>query len=531
MSQKPLFLPSGKTVGPYTIEHVLGHGANGIAYLVHDKTLDRKVVLKEHYPLGLCCRDPETQLLIPLNEEVAHIFAESVDQFIREARLIASLEHPSIIKIHRVFSLSPSTCFYVMPLLEGGTMQDIIRSGKRTPARPLVSWLQDLVSALDCLNRHHIVHLDIKPGNILFTKEGQPVLADFGTASLRPPHGTVNILAHSAYSAPELFTENTSPDIRADQYSLAACFYELITACPWKIMAEKVGETNAGEVLRSLVQKEKPLRGVGHFLVQNLFMEREKRSPSPEVWLTGMERSLHRAHIRRLRRRILAIAGITLVTGSALTWGLYETGLLTQEVKKTPEDLLAEKLAQVPEISAFNRLSREFHDYYGRMFLNLAQKKETSSRQTLTSITAAKTAEELEKIRQEWRKKQQFDNMTLLAAERVYAIKGKSLAQQQYRQLTSPEWLHQWKQSNPDSTASDTSPSLTKELLQRIYPQPPHNPAYISESRLRINAASSKVSHALEKKAQEFGIYKTSYPDGTPRNPTISDKTNLEATF
>ena len=47
-------------------------------------------------------------------------------------------------------------------------------------------------------------------------------------------------------------------------------------------------------------------------------------------------------------------------------------------------------------------------------------------------------------------------------------------------------------------------------------------------SRLRINAASSNVIHALEKKAQKFGIYKTSYPDGTPLNPAISDKTDLE---
>ena len=527
MSQNPLFLPSGKNVGPYTIGRVLGHGANGIAYLAHDKTLDRKVVLKEHYPLGLCCRDSETQLLIPLNEEVAHIFAESVDQFIREARLIASLEHPSIIKIHRVFSLSPSTCFYVMPLLEGGTMQDIIRSGKRTPARTLVSWLQDLVSALDCLNQHHIIHLDIKPGNILFTKEGQPVLADFGTASLRPPHGTVNILAHSAYSAPELFTENTSPDIRADQYSLAACFYELMTSYPWNTMSRKVGEAHAGELLASLAQKEKSLKRVSSLIVQNLSQKREERSLSPEAWLTAMNHALRRDRRRRLWSRILTIAAVMLVTGGALTWGLYEAGVLTQEIRKTPEDLLVEKLTQVPEIADFNRSSREFHDYYGRMFLNLAQKKETSSSQILASISAAKTVEELEKIRQEWRKKQQFDNMTLLAAERVYSIKGKSLAQQ-YRQLTSPEWFHQWKQSNPDSTASGTSPSLTKELLQRIYPQPPHNPAYISESRLRINAASSKVTHAMEKKAQEFAIYKTSYPDGTPRDPEISDKTDLE---
>ena len=170
MHEALVSLPSAQKVGPYVIDRVLGHGANGIAYLAHDKTLDRKVVLKEHYPQELCTRDADSHCLIPLDEDTEHIFAESVNQFIREARLIASLEHPSIIKIHRVFSLSPTTCFYVMPLLEGGTLRDVIHSGKRIPPSSIISWLQALVSALDCLNRNHIVHLDIKPGNILFTK-------------------------------------------------------------------------------------------------------------------------------------------------------------------------------------------------------------------------------------------------------------------------------------------------------------------------------------------------------------------------
>ena len=526
MHEVPVFLPPGQKVGPYAIERVLGHGANGIAYLAHDRTLDRKVVLKEHYPQGLCRRDSETHLLVPLNEEVAHTFTDSVDQFIREARLIASLEHPSIIKIHRVFSLSPTTCFYVMPLLEGGTLREVIHSGKRIPPRTLLSWLQTLVSALDCLNQHHIVHLDIKPGNILFTGEGQPVLADFGTASLLPPHGSVNILAHSAYSAPELFTEDAAPDIRADQYSLAACFYELMTSYPWNTMSGKVGEAHAGELLVSLAQKEKSLRCVSCLLVQNLSLKREERSLSPEAWLTGMNHALRSDRRRRLRSRIVTIAAVMLVTGGALTWGLYETGVLTQEIRKTPEDLLVEELLQNPEIAAFNRESREFHDYYSRMFLNLANKKETSVRKMLETINAARNAEDLEQIRQAWRKQQQFDNMTLLAAERVYAIKGKGLAQQ-YKPLTSPAWFRSWKQNHPGSCSDDVLPPSSPQLLPRIFPHPPHNPSYLSESCLRINTASSNVTHALEKKAQEFGIYKTSYPDGTPRNPKISDKTDL----
>ncbi|QAA63330.1 hypothetical protein C1O60_00515 [Akkermansia muciniphila] len=472
MHEAPVFLPPGQKVGPYAIERVLGHGANGIAYLAHDRTLDRKVVLKEHYPQGLCRRDSETHLLVPLNEEVAHTFTDSVDQFIREARLIASLEHPSIIRIHRVFSLSPTTCFYVMPLLEGGTLREVIHSGKRIPPRTLLPWLQTLVSALDCLNQHHIVHLDIKPGNILFTGEGQPVLADFGTASLRPPHGTVNILAHSAYSAPELFTENAVPDIRADQYSLAACFYELMTSYPWNTMSGKVGEAHAGELLVSLAQKEKSLRCVSCLLVQNLSLKREERSLSPEAWLTGMNHALRSDRRRRLRSRIVTIAAVMLVTGGTLTWGLYETGVLTQEIRKTPEDLLVEELLQNPEIAAFNRESREFHDYYSRMFLNLANKKETSVRKMLETTNAARNAEDLEQIRQAWRKQQQFDNMTLLAAERVYAIKGKGLAQQ-YKHLTSPAWFRSWKQNHPGSCSDDVLPPSSPQLLPRIFPHPP----------------------------------------------------------
>ena len=138
MHEAPVFLPPGQKVGPYAIERVLGHGANGIAYLAHDKTLDKNVVLNEHYPQELCTRAAASHCLVPLNEETEHIFAESVNQFIREARLISSLEHPAIIKFTE-YSAFP-LCFYVMSLLEGGTMQYIIRSGKGIPSHTLISW-------------------------------------------------------------------------------------------------------------------------------------------------------------------------------------------------------------------------------------------------------------------------------------------------------------------------------------------------------------------------------------------------------
>ncbi len=321
MHEAPVFLPSGQKVGPYVIERVLGHGANGIAYLAHDKTLDRKVVLKEHYPQELCTRDAASHCLISLDEGTEHIFAESVNQFIREARLIASLEHPSIIKIHRVFSLSPTTCFYVMPLLEGGTLRDVIHSGKRIPPSSIISWLQVLVSALDCLNRHHIIHLDIKPGNILFTKEGQPVLADFGTASQRPLHGMVNVLAHSAYSAPELFTENAVPDIRADQYSLAACFYELISGKKPLSAIERVEEDTL--VPLANLKKNKGLSPLFlHSIDKNLSFSPEDRFRDADVWKSVLEVESTIPTARRTWKIISLCLGV-LLAGCILGGGLW----------------------------------------------------------------------------------------------------------------------------------------------------------------------------------------------------------------
>lgn len=109
------------------------------------------------------------------------------------------------------------------------------------------------------------------------------------------------------------------------------------------------------------------------------------------------------------------------------------------------------------------------------MFLNLANKKEASVQKTLETINAARNAEELEQIRQAWRRQQELDNMTLLAAERVYAIKGKGLVQQ-YQHLTSPVWFRSWKRNHPGSCSTMSSPpSIPAVPAKDIPPAPPQS--------------------------------------------------------
>ncbi|MEG0144052.1 MAG: serine/threonine-protein kinase [Akkermansia sp.] len=228
METNSFTLPLGSLIGSYKLLKVLGQGGFGISYLAWDRNLKRNVVIKENFPTGLCFRNLETGGITPLHQEDMPLYQETMNLLMKEAQTLASLNHERIVRVYDVFE-SGGSIFYVMPLLEGGTLKEILSSNKKISQATIIAWLRDILSALVYLQSQHIVHLDIKPDNILFDEHGHPVLVDFGTAMTLATKDNCEVVAHSSYSAPELFIQGRIPDSRSDLYALAAVFYEIVS--------------------------------------------------------------------------------------------------------------------------------------------------------------------------------------------------------------------------------------------------------------------------------------------------------------
>ena len=216
-------LTPGTRLGPYEIVSAIGAGGMGEVYKARDTRLDRTVavkVLPQHVS-----SDPELR-----------------ERFEREARAVASLNHPHICTLHDV-GHQDGTDFLVMEHLEGQTLADRLANGALPIDQALAIAIQ-IANALDKAHRAGIVHRDLKPGNIMLTKTGAKLL-DFGLAKVTPavvaasgfsmaPTGVTPVTARGTilgtlqYMAPEQ-VEGEEADGRSDLFSFGAIVYEMVT--------------------------------------------------------------------------------------------------------------------------------------------------------------------------------------------------------------------------------------------------------------------------------------------------------------
>jgi eukaryotic-like serine/threonine-protein kinase len=214
-------LTSGSKLGPYEIVAPLGAGGMGEVYRARDTRLDRVVAIKI-LPDHLADR------------------AELRERFEREARSIASLNHPHICTIHDV-GHQDGTDYLVMEYLDGETLAQRLLRGPLALEQVLQHAMQ-IADALDKAHRKGITHRDLKPGNIMLTRSGAKLL-DFGLAKLKQPAvisdatltalptsitGEGSIIGTLQYMAPEQL-EGKEVDARTDIFALGAVVYEMVT--------------------------------------------------------------------------------------------------------------------------------------------------------------------------------------------------------------------------------------------------------------------------------------------------------------
>ncbi|WP_172632083.1 serine/threonine-protein kinase [Dictyobacter arantiisoli] len=197
----------GQTLGSYQLLQPLGKGGFAEVYLAQHMYLRRKVALK--VLAGKFTR-------------------QDVEDFLREAQIIAAFKHPHILSVFDFGMANHATPFLVMEYAANGTLRDRHRPGTQIPLSTVVSYVKCLASALQYAHNARVMHRDLKPENMLLDEHQTLLLSDFGLAAIAH-HNTNSVKTLDSngtppYMAPEQF--QGKPVVASDQYALAVVIYE-----------------------------------------------------------------------------------------------------------------------------------------------------------------------------------------------------------------------------------------------------------------------------------------------------------------
>lgn len=200
-------------VGRYKLTHLVGHGGFAQVYQAFDSELVRQVAIK-----------------LPRRDRF--VTKEQLNQFLREARVCAKLEHPGIVRIYDVGWLDEDTSYISMELCSGGSLSASVERGEKVPPLRAAELVAALADAIHFAHINGLVHRDLKPSNILFGSDRRPRIADFGLAM--PEEWLLDQSGEVAGTLPYMSPEQVRGeshllDGRSDIWSLGAILYELVS--------------------------------------------------------------------------------------------------------------------------------------------------------------------------------------------------------------------------------------------------------------------------------------------------------------
>ncbi|MHC4327374.1 MAG: protein kinase domain-containing protein [Planctomycetota bacterium] len=318
----------GSQIGPFRIERELGRGAVGVVYLAHDTKLDRSVAIK-----GL----PAEVLEKP----------EARSRFSREARLLASLNHPNIATIYDEFEEVEGVCYLILEYVPGQTLAERI-AGTRLKLDEALSIALQITEAVAAAHERGVIHRDLKPSNIKITPEGKVMVLDFGLAKAAGGEAADQqstatepgrVIGTAAYMSPEQ-ARGKPTDKRSDIWAFGCILYEMLTATiPFK--GETFSDTLANVLQTAPNWEALPERTPTNIQILLLrCLAKDPRRRLRDIGDAGIEISETLADVEsggvvtaplpgvsrtsRLRWLIAAIAGVVFVAAAAslVTWSL-----------------------------------------------------------------------------------------------------------------------------------------------------------------------------------------------------------------
>ena len=343
----------GKTISHYEILEKLGEGGMGVVYKARDLDLDRSVAIK-FLPQHLSGDE------------------EARKRFVHEAKAASALNHPNIGIVHEIGRTDDGLTFMVMACYEGESLRDRIDRGNITVDEALDITSQ-IAAGLAKAHEHEIVHRDVKPSNVLLTRDGHTVIIDFGLAKLAGRTKLTregSTLGTAAYMSPEQ-AQGMEVDHRSDIFSLGTILYEMLAGePPFK------GEHEAALLYGIVHEDPEPLdkytsslpEGAQRVLDNALAKDREKRYASAADLLADLRRlqegsrvtALHRVSRGKTRRAVVLYAAIGIVIIIAAYVAIPR---LTIQRKEAPgEDVASTSLPVVAVLPFTVRGGEEYAD-------------------------------------------------------------------------------------------------------------------------------------------------------------------------
>lgn len=212
----------GKTLGTCRLEQQIGRGGMSVVYLAQQTRPYRKVAVK---------------ILLPNVPASSQVHDDFLARFLREADVIARLEHNHIVRIYEC-NLQDGLAYLVMPYLAGGNLARLLLHHRALTLQEASKYITEAAAALDYAHSHGIIHRDLKPSNFLLQEDGHLVLADFGIAYMMrdrnsPRRATLTIsgtvLGTPDYMAPEMTSGSEMIDHRVDIYELGIMLYQMLS--------------------------------------------------------------------------------------------------------------------------------------------------------------------------------------------------------------------------------------------------------------------------------------------------------------
>jgi serine/threonine protein kinase len=255
---KPAALPVDTLIGGYRIVRKLSVGGFGVVYLAKDKN-EGWVAIKEYLPSSLVTRQ-EGELQPSVAEDKLPLYWLGLKSFFEEGRALAQISHPAVVGVQNFFRAN-ETIYMVMNYLQGASLQEFILTARDLKREKIFrestirSLFDEVLHGLRIVHQSKMLHLDIKPANLMITNNNKTVLIDFGAARQvlhKKQDPAMRPMYTPGFAAPEMYHSNGELGPWTDIYAIGACIFACMNGYPPVDAASRQSKDKLGLVLGRL---------------------------------------------------------------------------------------------------------------------------------------------------------------------------------------------------------------------------------------------------------------------------------------